>query len=261
MSASVPSAIRFRVVSLPATSNRNAKFSRSSSVSRAPSTSAMLKTDSMSSRGSARRAAISCWKYSNSSPTATSAVHLDLGIGGPRARIRPPTELLPVVGRGAEQLGDHPGGQGSRELFGELDGGVGSDVVEDPVDDLAHLRLENRHLAPGEAGVDQLAQLTVPRRVGEDQVALLNRVRHHGVGDRDALGRGELVRVRGHVPDVLVLQQRPEVGDVVPAHGFARAQLPVGRVRVAGEEVGRVQRELGTQDGLPRRARLSDISA
>ena len=72
MSAKVPRAIRFRVVSLPATSNRNAKFSRSSSVSLAPSTSAVLKTDSMSSRGSLRRAAISCWKYSNSSPMATS---------------------------------------------------------------------------------------------------------------------------------------------------------------------------------------------
>ena len=69
------------------------------------------------------------------------------------------------------------------------------DVVEDSVDDLADLRLEDRHLPPGEPGVDQLAQLTVPRRVGEDEVALLNRVRHHGVGDGDALGRGELVRI------------------------------------------------------------------
>lgn len=73
MSANVPSAIRFRVVSLPATSNRNAKFNRSSSVNLAPSTSAVLRTDIMSLRGSARRAAINCWKYSYSSPMAANA--------------------------------------------------------------------------------------------------------------------------------------------------------------------------------------------
>ncbi len=90
MSANVPSAMRFRVVSLPATSNRNAKFSRSSSVSLAPSTSAVLKTDSMSSRGCARRAAISCWKYSNNSPMATNESSSISGSALPVHGIRPP---------------------------------------------------------------------------------------------------------------------------------------------------------------------------
>ena len=49
ISASVPSAIRLRVVSLPATSRRKEKFRRSSSVSSSPSTSAAARTDSMSS--------------------------------------------------------------------------------------------------------------------------------------------------------------------------------------------------------------------
>ena len=72
ISASVPSAIRLRVVSLPATSNRNAKLSRSSSVSRCSSISASANTDSRSLRGSTRRAAISFWKYSKSCPIATN---------------------------------------------------------------------------------------------------------------------------------------------------------------------------------------------
>ena len=243
MSANVPSAIRFRVVSLPATSNRNAKFSRSSSVNLAPSTSAVLKTDSMSFRGSARRAAISCWKYSNSSPMATNE---SSSISGSALPVHASDHLRNF----SQSSGGAPSnsaiirvGRGAASASANSTVEPGSDVVEDPVDDLAHLRLEDRHLPPGEPGVDQLAQLTVPRRVGEDEVALLNRVRHHGVGDGDALGRGELVRVGGHVPDVLVLQQRPELGDVVPAHRLVRAQFLVGRVRVAGEEVGGVQRE------------------
>ncbi len=179
-------------------------------------------------------------------------IHLDLGIGVTGARVRPPAELFPVVGRRTEQLGDHPRRQWCRELLGELVGGAGRDVVEDPVDDLAHLRLEDRHLASGESGVDQLAQLTVPRRIREDQVALLHRVRHHRVGDRDALRRGERVRVGRDVPDVLVLEQRPELGDVVPAHRRGGAQFLVRRVGIADEEVGGVQGKRSGQRGLPR---------
>ena len=63
------------------------------------------------------------------------------------------------------------------------------------------------------------------------------------VRDGDALGRGEQRRVARHEADVLVLQQRPEVGDVVPAHRRRRAQLPVRGIRVARVEVGGVQRE------------------
>ena len=255
MSANVPSAIRFRVVSLPATSSRKAKFSRSSSVSLAPSTSAVASTDSMSFLGSARRAAISCWKYSNSSPMATNE---SSSISGSAFPVHASDHL--------RNFSQSSGGAPSNSAIIRVGNGAasssanswvdpGRDVVENSVDDLAHLRLEDGHLPPGEPGVDQLAQLTVPRRVGEDEVALLNRVRHHGVGDRDALGRGELARVCGHIPDVLVLQQRPELGDVVPAHRRVRAQFFVRRVRVARVEVGGVQRECGTQRGLPRRGR------
>ncbi len=59
--------------------------------------------------------------------------------------------------------------------------------------------------------------------------------------------------LRGYEPDVLVLQQRPELRDVVPAHRLDRAQFLVRRVRIARKEVGRVKRELGTQGSLPRR--------
>ena len=50
--------------------------------------------------------------------------------------------------------------------------------------------------------------------------------------------------LRGDESDVLVLQQRPELRDVVPAHRRGRAQLLVRRVRVTGVEVGRMQRDL-----------------
>ena len=109
-------------------------------------------------------------------PHGDERVEFDLGVGGSGGRVRPRPELLPVVGRGADQLGDHPGGQRSGDLLGELVHGVGFDAVEDSAHDLADLRLEHGHPPPGEAGVDQLAQLPVPRRVGEDQVALLHRV-------------------------------------------------------------------------------------
>ena len=159
----------------------------------------------------ARRAAMSCWKYSNSSPMATNE---SISISGSAFPVHasdqrrncsqssggaPSSSAIIRVGRGAAIS--------SANSWVEPD----VDVVEDPVDDLAHLRLEDGHLPPGEAGVDQLAQLPVPRRVGEDEVALLHRVRHHRVGDGDALGRGEHVRVARHVADVLVLQQRPEL--------------------------------------------------
>ena len=88
-----------------------------------------------------------------------------------------------------------------------------------------------------------------------------------GVGDGDAFGGGEFVRIRGHIPDVLVFQQRPELGDVVPAHRRARAQFPIRRIWVARVEVGGVKRECRTQRNLPRRSRnqtsqiyLSDTS-
>ena len=174
----------------------------------------------------------------------------DLGIGVSGARVRPSAEPLPVVGRGAEQFGDHPRRQGRGELFGELVGGPGADIIQDAVDDLADLRLENRHLPPGESGVDQLAELPMPRRIGEDQVSLLHRVRHHGIGNGDALGGGERVRVRRHVPDVFVLEQRPEFRDVVPAHRRSSAQLFVRGIRIADEEVGGMQRERCGHQGL-----------
>ena len=252
MSASVPSAIRLRVVSFPATSSRKAKFSRSSSVSLAPSTSAVVNTDSMSFRGSARRAAMSCWKYSNSSPTATSE---SISISG---------SAFPVhASDHRRNCSQSSGGAPSNSAIIRVGSGAASSSAnswvdpdptsaEDPVHDLAHLRLEDRHLPPGESGVDQLAQLTVPRRISEDEVAVLHRVRHHRIGDGDALRGRERVRVGRDVPDVLVLQQRPELRDVVPAHRCSRAQFLVCGVGVADEEVGRVQGERCRQRGLPR---------
>ena len=175
-------------------------------------------------------------------------VHLDLGVGDTGTCVGPSTELLPVLGRRTEQLRDHPGGQGSGDPFGELEGGAGFDIVEEPVHDLADLRLQDGNPPPGEAGVDQLAQLPMARRVGEDEVALLHRVlRQDRVGNRDALGRGEQGRVARYVADVLVLQQRPELRDVVPDDGRRGAQFLVGGVRIADEEVRGMQGERGGQ--------------
>ena len=147
-------------------------------MSRSPSISAPANTDSMSSRGSTRLAAISFWKYSIQLAGGHQRVEFDLRVGGSGGRVRPGPELLPVVGRGADQLGDQPGGQRSGDLLGELVHRTRLDAVEDAADDLADLRLEHRNAAPGEAGVDQLAHLPVPGRVGEDQASRLHRARH-----------------------------------------------------------------------------------
>src|SRR3954454_24634075 len=126
------------------------------------------------------------------------------------------------------------------------------EVAQASVDDFTHFWLEDGHLPPGEPRVDQLAQLTVPGRVSEDEVALLNRVRHHGVGDSDALRRRELVRICGNVANVLVFQQGPELRHVVPADRRGRAQLLVRRVWVAREEVRGMQRDRRLHGCLPR---------
>src|SRR5581483_8864270 len=170
-------------------------------------------------------------------------VEFDLGVGGPGACVRPSPELLPVRGRCAEQFGDHPGRQRRGHPLGEFDGVAGYHVVQKPVHDLADFRLQDRHAPPGEPGVDQLAELPVPRRVGEDQVALLHRVGQHRVGDRDALRRAEQCGIAGHVADVLVFEQRPELGDVVPAHRRRGSQLLVRRIRVTREKVRGMQRD------------------
>ena len=104
------------------------------------------------------------------------------GSAAPDRGVRPRPELLPVVRRRAEHLGDQPGGQRRGDLLGELVVTRRVDVVEDALDDLAHLGLQQSHLAAGEPGVDELAELPVPRRVGEDQVALLHRLRLAGSG-------------------------------------------------------------------------------
>ena len=145
-------------------------------------------------------------------------VHLDLGIGVPGARVRPRRNCSQSSGGAPSISAIIRVGSGAARLS------ANSTVESDRMSSRIPLTISrtfgssNVNLAAGEAGVDQLAQLTVPRRIGEDQVALLDRVRHRRVGNRDALGRRELVRVPGHEPDVLVLQQRPELRDVVPAH-------------------------------------------
>ena len=175
-------------------------------------------------------------------------VHLDLGVCDTGTCVGPSTELLPVLGRRTEKLRDHPGGEGSRDPFGELEGGAGLDIGEEPVDDLADLRFQDGNPPPGEAGVDQLAQLPMAGRVGEDEVALLHRVlRQDRVGNRDALGRGEQGGVARYVANVLVLQQRPELRHVVPDDGRRGAQFLVGGVRIADEEVRGMQGERGGQ--------------
>ena len=78
---------------------------------------------------------------------ATNGVEFDLGVGGSGGRVRPGPELLPVVGWGADQLGDHAGWQRSGDLFGELVDRIGFDAVEDPAHDLADLRLQYRNTA------------------------------------------------------------------------------------------------------------------
>src|ERR1700745_4442616 len=65
------------------------------------------------------------------------------------------------------------------------------------------------------------------------------------VGDGDALGGGEQGRVARHEADVFVLQQRPDVGDVVPAQRRRGAQLRARRIRIAGVEVGGAQWKSG----------------
>ncbi len=131
ISASVPSAIRLRVVSLPATSSRKAKLSRSSSVRLSPSTSAVVKhRQHVVSRLRAPRGD-QLLEVLEQLADRHERVHLDLGIGVPGARVGPPPELLPVIGRRTEQLGDHPGRQGRGDLLGEFVGVTGPDVVED----------------------------------------------------------------------------------------------------------------------------------
>ena len=84
----------------------------------------------------------------------------------------------------------------------------------------------------------RLAHLPVPRRVGEDEAAGLHRAGQCRVRDGDALGRAEGRRVARHEAHVVVFEQRPEIGDVIPAHRRGRTQLAVCRVRIPGVEVG-----------------------
>ena len=80
--------------------------------------------------------------------------------------------------------------------------------------------------APGEAGVDRSAHVPVPSRSVKIRLPSCTS-RHRRVRDGDALGQGVEARLRQlllNEHDVLVLQQHPEVGDVVPARRRRRAQ-------------------------------------
>ena len=142
-----------------------------------PSTSAaarMLSRSSCPVTTPERRASISFVKYSYSSPSAT---RLSISMSGSAV----PTAASDHSRKRSQSSGGAPSISaiirvGSGEAISSANSsGLGRvDVVEDAFDDLAHLRLQQRHLAAGEARVDELAELPVPRRVGEDQVALLN---------------------------------------------------------------------------------------
>ena len=95
MSANVPSAIRFRVVSLPATSNRKAKLSRSSSVSLAPSTSAVLKHRQHVVSRFGAPCGDQLLEVLEQLADGHHRIELDLGIGVAGARVGPPAEPAP----------------------------------------------------------------------------------------------------------------------------------------------------------------------
>ena len=103
-------------------------------------------------------------------------IELDLGIGGSGTRIGPSPKLFPVIGRRTEQLRDHPGGQWSGDPLGELETAAGRNILQQPVHDRADLGLQDLYPPTGEPGVDELAQLPMARRIGEDEVALLHRI-------------------------------------------------------------------------------------
>ena len=126
--------------------------------------------------------------------------------------VRPVEELVPVVLRNAEEVGDDV----ERKLGGDRGHEVGAPLGGDPIDDLrgsrADARLEAGDHPRREAGARELAELVVLRRI---------HVQHHQLDRRQVLlrvvldvgaaaVRRERVRVLRDGEDVVVLGDAPE---------------------------------------------------
>ncbi len=210
-------------------------------MSRSPSISAPASTESKSSRGSTRLAPTSFSKYSYNWPAATNGSSSISGSAVPVAASDQARNCSQSSGGAPINSAISRVGSGAAISSANSCTESGSTPSRMPRTISRIFGSSTEDAAPGEAGVDQLAHLPVPGRVGEDQAPGLHRARHRGVRDGDALGRGERGRAARDEPDVLVFQQRPEAGDVVPTHRRRRAQLAVRGIGVTGIEVRRMQ--------------------
>ena len=167
------------------------------------------------------------------------------------------TLLLLVLGRHADEGGDHPG----RELGGEVGDVVeagGADVgVEQLGADLADARLEPRDAAGGEGPGHERAEPRVVGRVLEDHHVRVVELGPHAL-EHGVVGRAEGRRVAAGGLDVVEAAEGPEVEVVVAVHGSLVAQAPPDRVRVVvDDDVVGVPVEVAVGVGLGGHGRCS----